>query len=145
MVTKIALIESSKFIESNYHELTKGEFADIIHRNTPYKRLFAFENMVTGYLFDYVFNDEVEFESWFVFVPNEITKLQCVEQLRIDNKYSDLMTALKLDATGWDMIRWEAASTLARDSQMVANLAGAFGMSSEDVDTFFVNASKILL
>ena len=80
-----------------------------------------------------------------IMIPTEITKLQCVEQLRIDNKYNDLIAALKLDSTGWDMIRWEAATTLARDSQMVAKLAGALGMSSDDVDTFFVNAAKIYL
>jgi hypothetical protein len=80
-----------------------------------------------------------------IMIPQEITKLQCVEQLRIDNKYNDLMTALKLDATGWDMIRWEAAAVLTRDSQMVAKLATALGMSSEDIDTFFVNASNIYL
>ena len=74
-----------------------------------------------------------------------IDTMQHNEQLRIDNKYNDLITALKLDATGWDMIRWDAAATLARDSQMVAKLAGALGMTSDDVDTFFINASNIYL
>jgi hypothetical protein len=97
--------------------------------------------------FDYLFDFETK--TWIydpiIMVPQEITKLQCVEQLRIDDKYDDLMAALKLDETGWDMIRWEAASILARDSQMVAKLTGALGMTSDDVDTFFINASKIYL
>jgi len=96
-----------------------------------------------NYRFDF------ETKTWvydpIIMIPQEITKLQCVEQLRIDGKYNDLMTALKLDTTGWDMIRWEAVAVLARDSQMVAKLAGALGMTGEDVDTFFVNAAKIYL
>lgn len=96
-----------------------------------------------NYRFDF------ETKTWIydpiIMIPTEITKLQCVEQLRIDCKYNDLITALKLDDTGWDMIRWEAAAVLVRDSQMVSNFAIALGMTSEDVDTFFVNAYKILL
>ena len=145
MQTKIGVIQTSKFEVSNYSESVQNAFTDIKHRNIDYKYLFAFDNHINGYPFDHVFNTSEEYEAWLVYVPNEITKLQYVEQLRIDNKYNDLMTALKLDATGWDMIRWEAAAVLARDSQMVVKLATALGMSSEDVDTFFINASNIYL
>lgn len=100
-------------------------------------------NEALNYRFD--FETKTGIYDPIIMVPQEITKLQCVEQLRIDNKYNDLITALKLYATGWDMIRWEAAAILARDSQMVAKLAGALGMTSDDVDTFFVNAAKIYL
>ena len=145
MTTKIGVIQASKFDASSYSESVQNAFTDIKHRNTDYKYLFAFDSHIDGYPFDFIFNNKEEYDSWLVYVPTEITKLQCVEQLRIDNKYNDLMAALKLDATGWDMIRWEAAGTLARDSQMVAKLAGALDMSSDDVDTFFINASNIYL
>lgn len=145
MQTKIGVIQTSKFEVSNYSESVQNAFTDIKHRNTDYKYLFAFDCHIDGYQFDHVFNNVEEYEVWLVYVPNEITKLQCVEQLRIDNKYNELMTALKIDATGWDMIRWEAAAVLARDSQMVAKLAGALSMTSDDVDTFFINASNIYL
>ncbi len=145
MTTKIGVIQTSKFVVSNYSEWVQNYFTDIKHKNTDYKYLFAFSDMIDGYTFDHVFNNVEEYEAWLVYVPNEITKLQCVEQLRIDGKYNDLITALKLDATGWDMIRWEAAAVLARDSQMVAKLATALVMSSDDVDTFFINASNIYL
>lgn len=114
------------------------EFGDIAKGDEP----FTMQNE-----FDYRFDFETN--TWIydpiIMTPNEITKLQCVEQLRIDNKYNDLITALKLDVTGWDMIRWEAAAVLTRDSQMVAKLGAALGMSSDDIDTFFVNAAKIYL
>lgn len=145
MTTKIGVIQTSKFEISNYSESVQNSFTDIKHRNTDYKYLFAFDSHIDGYPFDFIFNCKEEYEAWLVYVPTEITKLQCVEQLRIDNRYNDLTTALRSDATGWDMIRWEAAATLARDSQMVAKLAGALSMTSDDVDTFFINAAKIYL
>ena len=114
------------------------EFGDIAKGDEPFTVQNAFD-----YRFDF------ETKTWIydpiIMIPQEITKLQCVEQLRIDNKYNDLMTALKLDATGWDMIRWEAAAVLTRDSQMVSNFAIALSMTSEDVDTFFINASNTYL
>lgn len=145
MKTKIALIASSKFVESNYHELTHGKFTDITHRNTPYKKLFAFADMIDGYLFDYVFADEAAFEAWLVYVPPTISKLQAVKRLLDTGRYTGLMTAIDSDPTGESRILFDAAFTLARDSNMVSQFAAALGFTDEDTDEFFVEADKIMV
>jgi hypothetical protein len=56
METKIAIIAASKFNPANYSELIKSsEWTDIVHRNTTYKKIVAFEQYITGYPFDNLF------------------------------------------------------------------------------------------
>lgn len=78
-------------------------------------------------------------------IPQEITKLQAVKRLLDTGRYTDLMTAIDSDPTGESRILFDAASTLARDSNMVSQFAAALGFSDEDTDEFFVEADKIMV
>lgn len=80
-----------------------------------------------------------------IMIPKEITKLQAVKRLLDANRYTDLMTAIDSDPTGESRILFDAASTLARDSNMVSQFAAALGFSDEDTDEFFVEADKIMV
>jgi hypothetical protein len=142
MVTKIALIAASKFVESNYNELTFGQFTDVIHRNKPYKRLFAFSSMIDGYPFDHVFADEAELDAWFLYVPPTISKFQASKQLRAMGKYQDLMAELDKDTTGNAKIDWMDAQNLARNHELVLGMAYVLGLTDEQLDDFFVAANQ---
>ena len=97
--------------------------------------------------FNYRFNSETE--NWIydpiMIVPKEISKLQAVKRLLDTGRYTDLMTALDSAPTGESRILFDAASTLARDSNMVSQFAAALGFTDEDTDAFFVEADKIMV
>lgn len=145
MVIKIGIIEASKFDANNYSETVRNSFTDFLHRNKPYKRLEAFSHYIDGSAFDLIFESEAEFEAWLVFVPQTISKLQAVKRLLDTGRYTDLMTAIDKDPTGVSRILFEAAYTLARDSNMVNEMAAGLGFSDEDTDEFFVEADKIMI
>lgn len=143
---KIGLIQTAKFNISNYSDVVKFEdFKDITHRTTEYKKLIAFEEYIDGYPFDYVFNTQEELDAWMVYVPQTISKLQCVKLLLERNRYTELITAIDSDTTGVSRILFDAAAILDRNSTMVNQFANILGFSSEDTDSFFVEASKILI
>lgn len=78
-------------------------------------------------------------------IPSPISKLQAISHLIALGKYKDLIAALDLDTTGVKRILFESAHQLDRESTMVNEMAVALGMSSNDIDTFFADASKILI
>ena len=142
---KIAVIIAAKFDISKYDPIIQDSFTSISHRSTPYKRLIAMDHYIDGYPFDYVFPAMSEYEAWLVYVPATISKLQCVKRLLDTGRYTDLMTTIDSDPTGESRILFDAASTLARDSNMVSQFAAALGFTDEDTDEFFVEADKIMV
>lgn len=145
MVTVIAVIEKSKFDKTNYNPLIQDSFSEIIHRNTPYMYVHTFEHYTTDAPFDHIFKSSEEYEAWFLFVPSFISKLQAVSHLLAIDRYNDLMTALDADLTGTKRILFDAAHQLDRNSTMVNEMGVALGFSSEEIDTLFVEADRILV
>lgn len=143
MILKIGLIDSSKFNPLNFDEIVRQSFTEIMHRATIYKMLVAFEHYIDGYPFDYTFADQNALDTFIVHVPESISKLQCVKRLIDTGRYTDLMNALDKDPSGVSRILFEAASTLARNSNMVSQFAAALGFTDVDTDAFFVEAEKI--
>ena len=145
MTTKIAITPASTFSPLNYHEAVRQSFEDITHRNTTYKKLFAFEQYITGYPFAHVFDTQSELDAFIVSVPPTISKLQCVMLLLQRGRYAELMAVIDSDPSGVSRILFDAAATLDRDSAMVNQLAAALGFSETDTDDFFVEAAEILV
>lgn len=145
MKTVIAVIAAANFVETNYDEVLQGKFKEFVHKSVSYMRINTFEKYVMGNMFEEVFYTEAEFEAWLLEVPASITKLQAVKQLLTLGLYNDLIAALESDITGESKILFDSASRLDRNSNMVNNIATALGMSSDDVDTFFVEANQILI
>jgi hypothetical protein len=145
MQTTIGVIEKSKFVKSNYDPLLQESFSEILHRNTPYMYVHTFEHYTTNAPFDHVFASTEEYEAWLVYVPPFISKLQAVSHLLAIDRYNDLMTALDADATGTKRILFDAAHQLDRSSTMVNEMGVALGFSSEELDTLFVEADRILV
>lgn len=145
MTTKHAIIASSKFNPLNYSEVVRNSFTDVMHRAVPYKCLHAFEQYITGFQFDYVFDTQADLDAFIVSVPESITKLQCVSQLLKMGRYAELIAVLNLDTTGVSKILFDASHRLDRVSTMVNQFGGALKMTSDELDDFFVSASKILV
>ena len=144
-MTKIAVIEKSKFVISDYDEILQNSYTEILHRNTPYMYILTFEQYTVDAPFDHVFNSREEYEAWLIYVPPVISKLQAVSELLKLDKYADLISVLEADETGVSKILFDAAHQLYRDSEMVNTIGMGLGFSDEDTDTFFVNSSKILV
>lgn len=78
-------------------------------------------------------------------IPVSISKLQAITRLIELNRYDELITILESDNTGKSLILFNAAHVLDRDSNMVNQIGQALQMSQNDIDDFFVDASKILV
>ncbi len=63
-MVKIGLIQAQKYNPDNYQEIVKDKFQDIELLGNSYKKLFAFNQYIDGYDFDYVFNSEDELQAW---------------------------------------------------------------------------------
>jgi hypothetical protein len=145
MKTVISVIEKSKFDKSNYDPIIQDSFVEFLHRNTSYLRVNTFEKYTFNAPFDHVFATTNEFETWLVYVPPFISKLQAVSHLLDIDRYNDLMTALDSDPTGTKRILFDAAHQLDIDSTMVNEMGVALGFSSDELDNFFVEAHKIFV
>jgi len=63
-MVKLGLIQASKFNSENYHELVRSSFKQVELLGNSYYKLFAFNQYIDGYDFDYVFNSEEELQAW---------------------------------------------------------------------------------
>ncbi len=146
MKSIIGILKKDNFIESNYDEVLQGNFTEFTQgSDTQYMRINTFEKYAMQNSFEHIFYTEAEFEAWLVEVPVEISKLQAISLLLQQGKYNDMITAIEADPTGVKKVLFDAASVLYRDSNLVAEVAQDLLMSSEDMDTFFIDASKILI
>ena len=64
MTPKIGIIKTSSFNILDYPEVIRDAFEDIELLGITHKKLFAFEDYINGYPFDYVFDTEEEFQTW---------------------------------------------------------------------------------
>ena len=152
MVTKIGIIEASKFNLANYHEVVKeSDVHELVHRNTLYKKITAFAHYIDGYPFDYVFNNEEELQEWYVFVPQTITPRQGMLLLSRRGQLSMIEQVIyNLETITGDkqlaeeaIIEWNKASSWDRYNNTVLFVADLLMWSDEDKDEFFIEASKI--
>lgn len=160
MTTKIAIIEASKFNPLNYHEAVRLSFEEITHRSVIYKKLFAFEQYITGFPFDYVFDTPEQLDAFIVTVPESITKVQLIRHLDYsedsfipafaqlsglneetgeNDRYNMLMSVVNTSVKYRRY--WDASYNLYRNDDIVHALAYAFNMSDEDIDSLFVKAN----
>ncbi len=140
----IGVVSAANFDESTYPEVLQGKFTEVTHNNATYYRIRTFEHYAS-YVFDNIFYTEAEYDAWLIEVPSEITKLQAVSLLITSGQYEALLAALDADETGASRILFDAAHQLYRDSNMVANMAAALDMTDDDINSFFVEASSILI
>ena len=63
---KVAVIETSKFILSNYHEVIQPHFKDVIQGATSFRMIYAYpaSKYIDGYPFDFVFESMSGYEQW---------------------------------------------------------------------------------
>lgn len=141
----IGIIQKSAFVESDCSEVLQGHFTEFSHKTTAYMRINTFEHYASSNMFEQIFLSESEFNAWLTEVPVSITKLQAVKQFLIEGTYNNLIAALEADATGESKILFDSAHRLDRESKMVNNIALVLNMTSDDVDTFFIDASKIIV
>lgn len=145
MKTIIGIIEKSKFVEENYNEILRGHFVEFTSARVEYMKIITFEKYAMTDQFDYVFYSEEDLQAWVKEVPLSISKLQALSHLLTIGRYEDLMSALNADETGIKKILFDAAHQLDRASTMVNEMAVVLGMTDEDLDNFFIEASKILV
>ena len=74
-------------------------------------------------------------------VPSAITKVQAMKQLKILNKWITFKTVLATNQDAQD--EWDLATELQRANPFVAILAPALNMTNAELDTMFINASKL--
>ena len=74
-------------------------------------------------------------------VPSAITKVQAMKQLKALNKWITFKTVLATNQDAQD--EWDLATELQRANPFVAMLAPALNMTNADIDTMFINASKL--
>ncbi|MBI9064886.1 MAG: hypothetical protein JEZ14_23065 [Marinilabiliaceae bacterium] len=76
-MVKIGVISSMSFNTDNFDEIVKGAFIDIIQQGKSYKVLYAFEQYITGYSFDYVFDTHDSYDQWLAYgIDKTICKVE---------------------------------------------------------------------
>ena len=74
-------------------------------------------------------------------VPSAITKVQAMKQLKALSKWTTFKTVLATNQDAQD--EWDLATELQRANPFVAMLAPALNMTNAELDTMFINASKL--
>ena len=74
-------------------------------------------------------------------VPQTITKLQAMKQLKVIDKWNTLKAILASDEDVND--EWVLSDNLNRTYPLVLGMAQALGISDEELDTLFIEASKL--
>ena len=74
-------------------------------------------------------------------VPDAISRVQAMKQLKALSKWTTFKTVLATNQDAQD--EWDLATELQRSNPFVAMLAPALNMTNADIDTMFINASKL--
>ena len=74
-------------------------------------------------------------------VPQTITKLQAKKQMEAIGKWQEFKAILKSNEDIND--EWVISNDLNRSYQLVSQVAQLFNFSEEDMDNFFIEASKL--
>lgn len=77
-------------------------------------------------------------------IPQKITKTQGLIQLDTLGKYDDLLTIVQ-QSPRLVQIAYETSQNWDRQSQMIQDMASNLDIEGEELDQFFLNASKIIL
>ncbi len=76
-------------------------------------------------------------------VPNEVSRFQAKAALAISGKLEAVELVVKNSGNVVLQLAWAEATVFKRDSPSILALAGAVGLTEEDLDTLFVEASNI--
>lgn len=78
-----------------------------------------------------------------VFIPTSITQRQCRLMLHKMDKYKEVVTFIENSEDDTIKIEWEYASTIERNNPLVSTLGEQLGLTKEQLDNLFVEASKL--
>lgn len=78
-----------------------------------------------------------------VYVPTSITQRQCRLMLHKMGKYKEVVTFIENSEDDEIKIEWEYASTIERNNPLVSTLGEQLGLTKEQLDNLFVEASKL--
>lgn len=74
-------------------------------------------------------------------VPQTITKLQAMKQMKVIGKWEEFKTVLANDEDVND--EWLLSDNLNSTYPLVLGIGQLFGFTDDDMDTFFIEASKL--
>lgn len=78
-----------------------------------------------------------------VFIPTSITQRQCRLMLVQISKYQEAVAFIENSQDDTIKIEWEYASTIERNNPLVSTLGEQLGLTKEQLDNLFVEASKL--
>ncbi|MEV9527830.1 hypothetical protein AB0W38_04430 [Aliarcobacter butzleri] len=78
-----------------------------------------------------------------VFIPTSITQRQCRLMLVQIGKYQEAVAFIENSQDDTIKIEWEYASTIERNNPLVSTLGEQLGLTKEQLDNLFVEASKL--
>ncbi|MFY4756348.1 hypothetical protein ACOTVZ_02745 [Aliarcobacter butzleri] len=78
-----------------------------------------------------------------VVVPTSITQRQCRLMLVQIGKYQEAVAFIENSQDDTIKIEWEYASTIERNNPLVSTLGEQLGLTKEQLDNLFVEASKL--
>ncbi|MDS1315329.1 hypothetical protein [Aliarcobacter butzleri] len=78
-----------------------------------------------------------------VFIPTSITQRQCRLMLVQIGKYQEAVAFIENSQDDTIKIEWEYASTIERNNPLVSTLGEQLGLTKEQLDSLFVEASKL--
>jgi hypothetical protein len=79
-------------------------------------------------------------------IPHSVTMRQARQQLFIDGLLSSVdpaIASLPSPQKELAQIEWDKSQTVERDRPLVQQLGAALGLNDEQLDTLFINASKL--
>lgn len=78
-----------------------------------------------------------------VYIPTSITQRQCRLMLVQIGKYQEAVTFIENSQDDTIKIEWEYATEIERNNPLVSTLGEQLGLTKEQLDTYFVEASKL--
>ena len=78
-----------------------------------------------------------------VFIPMSVTQRQCRLMLVQIGKYQEVVAYIENSEDDAMKIEWEYASTIERNNPLVSTLGEHLGLTKEQLDNLFVEASKL--
>ncbi|KLD95811.1 hypothetical protein [Aliarcobacter butzleri] len=91
----------------------------------------------------WVENEKVKKEYEDSLIPTSITQRQCRLMLHKMGKYKEVVTFIENSEDDEIKIEWEYASTIERNNPLVSTLGEQLGLTKEQLDNLFVEASKL--
>ena len=138
------IIDDAFAEEQGFSKVTYGE-VPTIDEATQKVVLNEVPTLISGsYVLEYSVVEKTveEIEAYKkALVPQTITKLQAMKQLKVIDKWNTLKAILASDEDVND--EWVVSDNLNRTYPLVLGMAQALGISDEELDTLFIEASKL--